>query len=122
MSVGFEMTGRRGPLTTRRALSLTTRAVARTRPMNSTLRTRGGLVGSPTGLMGERVTFESVRVSTRVSAAPRGVLGASVLLLRAASASASLIEGVYRSPLTSIPMPYHLSSSAVHARRPSSLQ
>ena len=61
------MTGRSGPLTTRRYLSLTIRAVALTLPVDSTFLMTPGLCECPTGLRGDllRDAFDSVRVRTR---------------------------------------------------------
>ena len=117
------MTGLFGPLTTRRYLSLTTRAVARTLPRNSTLRIIGGLCACPTGLSGDlfRETFESVRERTRETTAPIPLSESFPLACGACVPwKPSVGGGLYFSPLTSIPIPYHLLSSAVHARRPSS--
>ena len=68
--VGFEIIGRRGPLTTRRYLSLTMRAVWRILPRNSTFLTTGGLCGRPTGLKGDPRPLENVRLRIRERLGP----------------------------------------------------
>ena len=119
ISVGFPTIGRRGPLNTRRYLSLTIRAVCRTFPKNSTFLITGGLCGRPTGLNGDPRWFENVRERMRemLGTIPEPASAASLV---PKSLPLSTDRGSYFSPLTSIPIPYHFSSSAVHAFRASS--